>query len=65
MLEVFFTQCSKVEYLFCGVPFGSGPRLFFSIYLSSVGFKPIQDDFQQDFARMTDAADSSVVLAEL
>ena len=26
---------------------------------------PIQDDFQHDFARMTDEADSSVVLAEL
>ena len=26
---------------------------------------PIQDDFQHDFAGMTDEADSSVVLAEL
>ena len=32
---------------------------------SAWGFKPIQDDFQHDFARMTDEADSSVVLAEL
>ena len=38
---------------------------FFSKYLFSFGFKPIQDDFQHDFARMTDEADSSVVLAEL
>ena len=37
-----------------------------SAIISSVwGFKPIHDDFQQDFARMTDEADSSVVLAEL
>ena len=31
----------------------------------SLGFKPINVDFQHDFARMTDEADSSVVLAEL
>ena len=56
MLEVLFTQDSKVEDLFCGASSGSEP---------SLGFKPIQDDFQHDFARMTDEADSSVVLAEL
>ena len=28
-------------------------------------FKTIQDDFQHDYARMTDEADSFVVLAEL
>ena len=37
----------------------------FSNYFFSLGFKPIQDDSQHDFARMTDEADSSVVLAEL
>ena len=62
MLEVRFTQDSKVEDLFCGASSGSEPSLFFSHYFFSVGFKPIQDDFQHDFARMTD---SSVVLAEL
>ena len=41
------------------------PSLFFSNYLFSLGFKPIQDDFQHDCARMTDEADSYVVLAEL
>ena len=30
--------------------------------LFSLGFKPIQYDFQHNFARMTDEADSSVVL---
>ena len=39
--------------------------LFFSNYFFSMGFKPVQDDFQHDFARMTDEADSSVILAEL
>ena len=65
MLEVLFTQDSKVEDLFCGACSGSEPSLFFSNYFFSLGFKPIQDDFQHDFARMTDEADSSIVLAEL
>ena len=62
MLEVLFTQDSKVEDLFCGASSGSEPSLFFSNYFFSLRFQPIQDDFQHDFARM---ADSSVVLAEL
>ena len=65
MLEVLFAQYSKVEDLFCGASSGSEPSLFFSNYFFSLGFKPVQDDFQHDFARMTDEADSSVVLAEL
>ena len=65
MLEVLFTQDSNLEYLFCGASPGSEPSLFFSNYFFSLGFKPIQDDFQHHFARMTDEADSSVVLAEL
>ena len=64
-LEVLFTQDSEVEDLFCGASSGSAPSLFFSNYFFSLGFQPIQDDFQHDFARMTDEADSSVVLAEL
>ena len=59
MLEVLFTQASEVEDLFCGASFCSEPRLFFSNYFFSLGFKPIQGDFQHDFARMTDEADSS------
>ena len=59
MLEVLFTQDSKVEDLFCGASSGSEPSLFFSNYFFSLGFQPIQDDFQHDFARMTDEADSS------
>ena len=65
MLEVLFTQDSKVEDLFCGTSFDSEPSLFYSNSFFSLGFKPIQDDFHHDFARMTDEADSSVVLAEL
>ena len=64
MLEVLFTQDSKVEDLFCGASSRSEPSLFFSNYFFSLGFNPIQDDFQHDFARMTDEADSSG-LAEL
>ena len=54
MLEVLFTQDSKVEGLFCGASSSSEPSLFFSNYFFSLGFKPIQNDFQDDFARMTD-----------
>ena len=65
MLEVLFTQDSKVEDLFCGASSGSEPSLFLSNYFFSLGFQPVQEYFQHDFARMTDEADSSVVLAEL
>ena len=65
MLEVLFTQDSKVEDLFCGASSGSERSLSFSNYFFSLGFKLIQDDFQHDFTRMTDEADSSVVLAKL
>ena len=65
MLDVHFTQDSKAEDLFCGAPCSSEPSLFFINYLFNLGFKLIQDDFLHDFARVTDEADSSVVLAEL
>ena len=54
MLEVLFTQDSEVEDLFYGASSASKPSLFFIKYFFSLGFKPIQDDFQHDFARMTD-----------
>ena len=65
VLEILFTQDSKVEDLFCGASSGSEPSLFFNNNFFSLGFVPIQNDLQHDFARMTDEADSSVVLAEL
>ena len=65
MLEVLFTQDSKVEDLFCGASSGSEPSLFFRNYFFSLGFKPFQDDCLHGFVRMTDEADSSVVLEEL
>ena len=65
MLEIHFTQDSKVDDLFCGTPFSSEPSLLFSNYCSSLGFKPIQDDLRHDFARMSDEASSSVLLVEL
>ena len=64
-MEVLFTHHSSVEDLFCGASSGSEPSLFFRNCFFSLGFKPIQDDFRHDFARMTDEAESSVVLAEL
>ena len=53
MLEVLFTQDSNVEDLFCCASSSFEPSMFFSNYFLSLGFKPIQDDFQHDFARMT------------
>ena len=50
VLEVLFTQDSEVEDLFCGASSGSEPSLFFSNYFFSLGVKPVQDDFQHDFA---------------
>ena len=64
MLEVLSTQYSEAEDLFCGASSSFETRLFFSNKFFSLGFKPIQDDSQHDFARMTDEADSSVVLRE-
>ena len=58
MSEVLFTRDSKAEDLFCGASSDSEPNLFFSNYLFSLWFKPVQDDFQHDFARMTNEADS-------
>ena len=50
VLEVLFTQDSEVEDLFGGASSRSGPSLFFSNYFFSLGFKPIQYNFPQDFA---------------
>ena len=65
MPSVLYTQDSKFKDLFCGASSGSKPNLFFSSYFFRLGFKPVEDDFQHDFARMTDEADSSIFLAEL
>ena len=54
-----------ISILFCGAHSGSEPSLFFSNFLFVLGFQLVQDNFQHDFARMTDKANSSVVLAEL
>ena len=59
MLDVLFTQDSEVEDLFCDALSGSESSLFFSNCLFGLEFKPVQDDCQYDFARMTDEADSS------
>ena len=45
-----FHTFSKIDDLSCGDPFDSEPGLFFSKYVSGMGFKPVQDDFQHNFA---------------
>ena len=64
MFEILFTQGSEIENLFCGAPSSSDPSVFLSDYFFRLGFKPVQDDFQHDFARMTNEADGSVFLTE-
>ena len=64
MLEVLFIQDSEVDNLFCGASSISEPSLFFSSYLFGLRFKPLQEDFQHDFAGVADEAGGSVVLAE-
>ena len=46
MLEVLFTQDSKVEDLFCGASSGSEPSLFFGNFLFGFGFKTSQTDLK-------------------
>ena len=65
MFEVLSTWYSKVEAMFCSAPSGSEPSLLLSNDLNSFWFKPVQDDFQRDIARVADEADGSVVLAGL
>ena len=65
MLKVLFTQNSEVEDQFCVASSGLELGLFFSNYLFDLGFKPIQDDSQHAFARVTDEADGSVVQTAL
>ena len=65
ILDELFTQKSKVEDLILGASSGFEPGLFFSNCLLGFGFKPIQDNFQHNFARVIDEADGYLVLAEL
>ena len=65
VLKVLFTQDSEVENLFCGTSPSSERSLFFSNNLFSLGFEPVQNDFQHDFICMTDETDDSVVVVEL
>ena len=51
--------------LFYGALSGCEPSLIFGAYLLSLGFQPVQDKKQHDFARMTDEAGGSMVLAVL
>ena len=44
---------------------GSESSLFFIDYFSNSELKSGKDAFQQDFARMTDDVDVSIVLAEM
>ena len=65
MLEVLFTQDSKVEDLFCGASSGSDSSLFFSNYFFSLGFKPIQYDFQHGFVHRSSVPWKKPIAADI
>ena len=65
MLQVFLTEDSKIEYLFCGAPSSSETCLFFCNDLFCLWLESVKDDLQHDLTRMADKADGSVVLARL
>ena len=64
MFKILFTQDSEIGNLFCGAPSSCEPSVVFSDYFFRLGLKPVHDDFQHDFARMTYEADGSVFLTE-
>ena len=64
MFKILFTQDSEIGNLFSGAPSSSELSVFFSDYFFRLGLKPVQDDFQHDFARMTNEADGCVFLTE-
>ena len=59
VLEVLLTLDSEVEDLFRSASSNYETGLLFSNYLFGFEFKPIQDDFQCDYARVTDEFCSS------
>ena len=63
MLKAFFAKDCNVEDLFNGAPSCSKTCLFFSGNLLHLGFESIEYDLQHDFARVTDEADCSIILA--
>ena len=62
---MFLTKDSQVEDMFCGVPSCSEACLFFNDDLLCLRLQFVPYDLQQEFARMADEADCSVVLALL
>ena len=67
ILKLLFTQDSEVEDVFCGASPGSEPSMFFSNNPFSLGFEPVQDDFQCTFTWLyvTDEADGSLVVVRV
>ena len=65
VLEIFLTEDSWVEDLLCGAPTCTDACKFFSDDLLRLWLQSVQYDLQHVFARLTDEADGSVVLALL
>ena len=62
VLQIFFTEDSWVEDLFCGTPSCSEACLFFSSDLLCLRLQTVEYDLQHDFVWVADETDCSVVL---
>ena len=65
VLQVLFTQDSKVEHLLCSTVSCSQPGLFFSDDVLCLWLESVKDDLQHDFTWVADEADYPVVLTHL
>ena len=63
IMQVFFAEDPEIESFFCGAPSRSETSLLFCNDLFCLWLESVMDDLQHDLTRMTDRADSSVVLA--
>ena len=54
--KYFLHRILRLKICSFGASSGSEPSMSFSNYFFSLGFKPIQDDFHHDFARMSNEA---------
>ena len=65
MLEILLTQDFKIDDLYCAVPSSSESLCSLAIIFLAWGLNLFNYDFHHRFARITDKADSSIVLAKL
>ena len=65
VLQVLFTEDSKIESSLCNTVSFSKAGLFFSDNVLRLWLESVKDDLQHDFAWVADEADCPVVLTQL